>query len=137
MIGMTVVIHAVALDYIIRRTRKLENFLLQKSGRFWKALILSIVIMAVFCAHIVEIWLWALLYMFLGAISGLEAALYFSTSVFTTVGFGDLVLDTDWRLLSSIESANGFMLFGWSTAFIFEIMSQLYKREASKIEIQK
>ena len=45
-------------------------------------------------------------------------------SIFT--GFGDVVLDEKWRLISSFQSANGFILFGWSTAFIFEIMSSRY-----------
>lgn len=42
------------------------------------------------------------------------------------MGFGDLVLSEDWRLLSSFESVNGMILFGWSTAFIFEIVRQIY-----------
>jgi voltage-gated potassium channel Kch len=55
--------------------------------------------------------------------------LYFSTTTFTTVGYGDVFLDKEWRLLSAFQSANGFIMFGWSTAFIFEIMSKLYKEE--------
>ncbi|MGH1457204.1 MAG: hypothetical protein ACRBDI_10515 [Alphaproteobacteria bacterium] len=38
-------------------------------------------------------------------------------------------MDKEWRLVSSFQSANGFILFGWSTAFIFEVMSKLYEDE--------
>ena len=86
-------------------------------------------VLMVFLAHIIEIWVWALFYLGVEAMPTLEAALYFATSSFTTVGFGDVVLDEKWRLISSFQSANGFILFGWSTAFIFEIMSKLYKDE--------
>ena len=100
--------------------------------RMWKAAVLTIAVLGVFCAHIVQIWVWAAFYMIVGAIPGTEEALYFSASTFTTVGFGDIVLDEKWRLVSSFQSANGFILFGWSTAFIFEVMSRLYKDESLK-----
>ena len=90
---------------------------------------LTITVLGVFIAHIVQIWMWAIFYLAVNALPNLEEALYFSTSTFTTVGFGDIVLDQAWRLLSSFQSANGFILFGWSTAFIFEIMSKLYDEE--------
>ena len=127
LIGLTVVIHALVLD-------RLMHYLEQRGSQFfhtfrlmWRAAILTIAVLGVFCAHIIQIWVWALLYMAVGAITGLEEALYFSTSTFTTVGFGDIVLDDQWRLVSAFQSANGFILFGWSTAFIFEVMSRLYK----------
>lgn len=45
--------------------------------------------------------------------------MYFSLVAFTTLGFGDVVLDPSWQLLSAIEAANGIMIFGWTTALIF------------------
>jgi len=93
----------------------------------------TIAVLIVICAHIVQIWLWALLFLAIGELSTLEEALYFSVSAFTTLGMGDIVFSEQWRILSSIEAANGFILFGWSTAFIFEIMSQLYRKEADKM----
>ena len=60
-----------------------------------------------------------------GAIPDLETALYFSTASFTTIGYGDVVLGPDWRLIGAIEGANGLLLFGWSTAFLTTTTSQL------------
>jgi hypothetical protein len=97
-------------------------------------MILAIVVLAVSLTLIVAIWVWALFYMLSGAIQTLEEALYFSTSTFTTVGYGDLVLSEKWRLLSSIEAMDGFLLFGWSAAFIFEVGSKLYRKEGRAIE---
>jgi hypothetical protein len=75
--------------------------------------------------HAVEIWLYAGLYRIAGAIPDLETALYFSTASFTTIGYGDVVLGPDWRLIGAIEGANGLLLFGWSTAFLTTTASQL------------
>jgi len=58
----------------------------------------------------------------------LEPALYFSLVAFTTVGFGDLVLEPSWRVLSAIEAANGVMMFGWTTALVFWFLQHLVKR---------
>jgi hypothetical protein len=131
MVCLTVVIHAVALDRLLFTVNALRNQSHLYFKKFWKTPLLVLAVLGVFCAHISEIWLWAFFYLSVDALHTLEEALYFSTITFTTVGFGDIVLDKTWRLLSSFQAANGFILFGWSTAFIFEIMSSLYKEENS------
>lgn len=131
MIGITVAIHAFALDLIIHRASSLAPRVKQRFYG-WKPLITSLVVILVFSAHIVEIWLWAILYLLLEPVTllNLPDALYFSTVTFTTVGFGDIVLAPSIRMLSAIEAANGFLLFGWTTAFIFELISKIYAYEA-------
>lgn len=126
-VALTVVIHAVALDRLMELLESIGPATYKKYKKHWKVLLLIITVLGVFMAHIVQIWLWAFFYLGTEALPDLEAALYFSASSFTTVGFGDLVLDKQWRLMSAFEAANGFILFGWSTAFIFEVMSKLYK----------
>ena len=69
-----------------------------------------------------QIWIWAIAFLLAGAIAGLEPALYFTTVAFTTLGFGDITLDPSWRLLSGITAANGFLSFGWSTAYMVELV---------------
>jgi len=60
-----------------------------------------------------------------GAIEQLESALYFSMVTFTTLGYGDVTLSTDWRLLASFEAANGIMMFGWSTTLVAAFIQRL------------
>jgi voltage-gated potassium channel len=88
----------------------------------------ALVVLAVFLLHAFEIWIWAVLYMLLGEFEELARALYFSTTVFTTLGFGDVVLTPRWQLLSSMEAANGIILFGLSTALLFAIFTRLLQR---------
>jgi hypothetical protein len=80
---------------------------------------------AMFIAAVLEIGLWAALYLGVGAISGPERAAYFSTVTFTTLGYGDITLDESWRLLASFEAANGVLLFGWSTALIYAFVRRI------------
>ena len=54
----------------------------------------------------------------------LEQALYFSITSFTTLGFGDVVLEPGWRLLAGMTATHGLLLFGLSTAFLVEVFNQ-------------
>ena len=134
MIALTVAIQAISLDLIIRRSGRVEK-LLRSRVASWKPILASLLVVMVFCVHIVQIWIWALLYLYLDSVHlhTVADALYFSTVTFSTVGFGDIVLSPDIRMLSAIEAANGFLIFGWTTAFIFELISKLYKVETKKI----
>lgn len=131
-IAVTVLFQAISFDLIIRKARWMERFL-KNAHTFRKAFLLTIIVLTVCCVLIVEIWVWALFYLAVDALPDLETALYFSTSAFTTVGYGDVVLGQDWRMLSSIEATSGFLLFGWSAAFIFEIVSKVYLREGEEL----
>ncbi len=75
-------------------------------------------VLGLFFVHTVEIWAWAFVYLSLGVVPSLEASLYFSTTTFSTVGYGDMVLPHSWRLLGALEGVNGFLLIGWSTAYL-------------------
>ena len=47
---------------------------------------------------------------------------------FTTVGYGDIVLDREWRQLATFEAVNGWIIFGWATALIVAVIQRLYFR---------
>lgn len=78
-----------------------------------------------FTLHALEIWLYAGFYVAVGEIRSLEDALYFSTSTYATIGYGDVLLSPRWRILGAIEGANGVILLGWSTAFFVSIVQRL------------
>jgi hypothetical protein len=65
-----------------------------------------------------EVSLWAAVYRLVGAFQGFEPALYFSMVTFTTLGYGDVLLDERWRLMASFEATNGIIIFGLSTAVV-------------------
>jgi hypothetical protein len=82
-------------------------------------------VVAMLALHGLEIWLFAFAYLALGAISTLEAALYFSTISYSTVGYSDLHIVAQWRLLGAFESVLGMFLLGWSTAFFFRMIGRI------------
>ena len=90
-----------------------------------QAALLVVVVFGIAGLHTIEIWLYAMVYLGLGALGSLEEAVYFSTVTFVTLGYGDIVLDKAWRLLSAIEAANGMILAAWSTAFLIAVTARL------------
>ncbi|MGB7244118.1 MAG: ion channel [Sulfitobacter sp.] len=70
-----------------------------------------------------SVWGWAALYIVLGLFDNLEPALYFAIASFTTVGYGDVVLEPGWRLLAGMTATHGLLTFGLFTAFLVEVFN--------------
>lgn len=70
-------------------------------------------------------WVWAMAYDALRVFPTLEESVYFSLVAYTTLGLGDLVPATEWRLLAGMEAANGFLNFGLLTALLIEALRQI------------
>ncbi|MEF3048342.1 ion channel [Pseudotabrizicola sp. L79] len=68
------------------------------------------------------VWLWAFVFLAVGALPTLEEAVYFSLVSYTTLGFGDVLLPREWRILSGMAGANGFLNFGLLTALMVEAL---------------
>ena len=77
--------------------------------------------------HLVQVVLWALVFWEARQLPTLETAVYFSITTYTTVGYGDVVLGPDWRVLAGIEGLTGIILVGWSTAFVFAVVHRMYE----------
>lgn len=88
-------------------------------------LIVSVFVLWMFVAHLIEIGAWAGLYRGLDLFDSMETAYYFSSVTYTTLGYGDIVPEVHWRLLATLEAANGFILFGWATALVFAVLREL------------
>lgn len=125
MVVATVIIHFLGLMVLIRmldhQGRRVDHW--HKIAR--QSVLLVVAVLGIVLLHSIEIWAYAALYLALGVFNGLEPALYFSTVSFTSLGYGDIVLGPDWRILGAIEAANGLILFGWTTAFLLSMMGKL------------
>src|SRR5215831_12462093 len=72
--------------------------------------------------HGVEAALWAAAYWWLGAINSPGEAILYSVDSISTRGASGLMLEHHWRMMGALEAADGMLLFGISTAFIFTVM---------------
>jgi hypothetical protein len=77
------------------------------------------------CAHLIEMGMWALLLMELGEFHGFASPFYHSATNYTTLGYGDIIVSPRWRLLGPMESTNGMLMCGLSTAILFTLIIRL------------
>ena len=133
----TVLVHffgILSLLYILRRHGR--NFPIQESV-LHQGLAILFVLLSLFIIHGLEIWFYALVYFALGALKDFDTALYFSTSTFSSLGYGDVVLLPKWRMLGAIEAPNGLILIAWSTAFLISLMNRMRIMEHDWLERPK
>lgn len=117
MISATVFIHTAGLIMVTHGMGWLvSRFRLH--GRRSRVLAMNTVVIGIFAVLTIEVWLWAACYSLLGVVKDFPTALYFSTITFSTVGYGDVVPEHSWRLLAALEGVDGFLLIGWSTAYL-------------------
>ena len=128
---VTTIIHSLCTVGSIRvlnpaalRQRRLDSVVRQ-------ALPIAQLVLLLFLASVLEASVWATAYVGVGAIEDWESALYFSIVTYTTLGYGDVTLDASWRLMASLQAANGTIMFGWTTALIVYFVQRLRVRTKS------
>jgi hypothetical protein len=131
LIALTIVIHGFGtmtwLRYLLARNTLAD-------GRIHPAKVLKVLIstaIVLITLHIIEIFVWALAYIVVlpdGELQSLESAFYFSAVTFTTLGYGDITLSSDWRLLSGLQAIDGILLIGWTTAFLFAVLQRAWSQ---------
>jgi hypothetical protein len=73
-------------------------------------------------AHTIEIVVWSLCYALVGAAPDSSELFYFAFVNYTTLGYGDVTPVREWRLVGPMAAMNGILMFGWSTAVLFEVL---------------
>jgi voltage-gated potassium channel Kch len=81
--------------------------------------------------HLVESAVWAAAFAAANVLPDFETSLYYSLKSYTTVGYGDVLPPTSWRLLGPIEAAVGVLMLGWSTSIIVAAVQRIYNSRSA------
>ena len=120
LLGLTVTIHAAGLSAMVPRLlsalpdRRFWPMTWQFLWVAWRLILL----------HLAEIAVWALFYWWQKCLPDAESSFYFSGVTYVTLGYGDLVLPKEWRLLGPVEGLTGILMCGLSTGFFFAVVSK-------------
>jgi hypothetical protein len=85
-------------------------------------------------AHLAEVLVWSLIYAIVSAAPAGADLIYFAFVNYTTLGYGDVTPVERWHLLGPMTAMNGVLLFGWSTAVIFEVLRMTLMAGGNKAE---
>lgn len=127
-VSATVLLHAVGTDWWVGRLRKRSRTASQVVKRSAVLAILVQTALVLILLHVVEIFIWALTFRLMprSGLADFGEAVYFSFVTFTTLGYGDITLQGPERMLTGIESLNGVLLIGWSTALSFAVIQRVW-----------
>ncbi|WP_373505430.1 ion channel [Aestuariivirga sp.] len=121
-IAVTVAVQAEMFNLLGHRFERIVLVLRHVLRRFANTGAITVGVLYIMLIQTINVWIWASVFIIVGAFDSLEPALYFSLVSFTTVGFGDITLGHEWRLLSALTAANGFLSFSWSAAYMVELV---------------
>ena len=116
-----IAIHALVMTSVIKVAYALAS---KKTRRNWLILpsVMIGTVSVLMAAHICEVAVWALAYLIVDAVPKGTGLLYFAFVNYTTLGYGDVLPLPDWQLLGPLTAMNGVLMFGWSTAVLFEVL---------------
>ena len=128
-----IVIHALVMATVVQLSSRIGGAMntAQQSLRLTTVMIATVSIATVpvlMAAHFSEVMVWSLAYAIVGAAPAGADPVYFAFVNYTTLGYGDVTPVERWRLLGPITAMNGVLLFGWSTAVIFEVLRRTARR---------
>lgn len=130
--ALTVSMHAVATAWWIGYLKRIERRVSGEHHPILPFRLLCSTALFLLLLHIAEIVPWAATYRLLPGIESLrtfEESAYFATVTFTSLGYGDIVIQGPWRFLSAIQSMNGLLVFGWSTALLFAVVQRIWGKD--------
>ena len=132
LVSLCVVIHTAGLMGSFRWVARQPAL---KEFRFWPSTWLLIRVTAELIGiHLVEIAVWAIFYWRQGCFEDAETSFYFAGVTYTTLGYGDLVLPEEWRMLGPIEGLTGILMCGLSTGFFVTVVSKMFMNQMNDIQ---
>lgn len=132
LIGVTIAMHVTGVVLLANLSVRIKTIPQLDIGSLSSVPIsMALIVGVAFCLavlHGLEAIVWALGYLHLGAVSSMANATLYSLDSMTSRGGSGLVLDNRWRMMGATEAADGMLLFGISTAFIFAVMARIWKK---------
>lgn len=122
-----IMIHALVMTAVVRVARAADA---RRTSRPWLHLIAVMIatVSVLMAAHACEVIVWSLCYALVDAVPAGADRVYFAFVNYTTLGYGDVVPVQRWQLLGPMTAMNGVLMFGWSTAVIFEVLRKTMSR---------
>jgi hypothetical protein len=132
LIALTIAIHVTGVTFLVSALHGFRVRLATWSLRLHHVIAIVIgaftamgLLLAVL--HGIEAAIWAAVYLWLGALDSVGAAILYSVDAMATRGASGLVLQSRWQMMGALEAVDGMLLFGISTAFIFTVMQLYYE----------
>ena len=127
---INIAIHSLIMALVVR-VAQLASAKNRAHPALFLAAVMIPIVSVLMATHAAEVLVWTSAYAILGVAPAGADRVYFAFVNYTTLGYGDIVPVENWRLLGPITAMNGVLLFGWSTAVVFEVLRRTMERGAT------
>ncbi len=124
---VNIAIHALIMTMVVQAAQRAARQQTSHPSLFLMAVMIPTVAILM-VTHMLEVLVWSLAYWIVGVAPAGADRVYFAFVNYATLGYGDIVPVERWRLLGPITAMNGVLLFGWSTAVMFEVLRKSWQR---------
>lgn len=131
---LCLVLQAALVSACLRYYTGFRSSQAHRNSQLADTMVLSVVMLLTLMGNCVQIAIWALLFWTLGEFQDFSAAFYHSSVNFVTLGYGDIVMSKQWRLLGPLEAANGILMFGVSTSVMTAAVIDVIKHNRAAKE---
>jgi hypothetical protein len=127
---INIAIHSLIMATVVGVAQRASATKLLHPSLFLAAVMIPIVSILM-ATHTIEVMVWASAYALVDAAPEDVQLVYFAFVNYATLGYGDIVPVDRWKLLGPITAMNGALMFGWSTAVMFEVLRKTMERAAA------
>ncbi|KMQ51705.1 transporter [Chitinispirillum alkaliphilum] len=141
LIGFTLLFVCIAVQAIVTTSlilllNRLYNSSKHNRGSVYKALVFEGAAIMLIFSFLLQVSIWAVAYVWIGEFQNFSTAFYFSGVTYATLGYGDIVLSQQWRILGVFQSLNGLIMGGFAASVFFSISSRIFRRERKMGKIE-
>lgn len=107
---------------------KRHEYLVDNPSMWASLVVISSVMLLLLAGNLAQISIWALLFQWLGEFERFGDAFYHSAVNFSTLGYGDIVMSEQRKLLGPLEAVNGILMVGISTAMLMAALQDAIEK---------
>ena len=129
---INIAIHSMIMATVVGLAQRASVTKLLHPSLFLAAVMIPVVAVLM-ATHTAEVMVWASAYALVNAAPENVQLVYFAFVNYATLGYGDIVPVDRWKLLGPITAMNGALMFGWSTAVMFEVLRKTMERAGTTL----
>ncbi len=126
LLTVSAIIHVTTVALSVPVFAKVASYVPEEERPLLRIVVLlSLAVLTLVFAHTLQVWTWAMSFLFVTELPDLSTSFYFATVTYTTLGYGDIVLEPGARIVATFCAVTGLLTFGISTAFLIGVLSRV------------
>ena len=130
---LCLVVQVAVVFWCVRYCARRSSRSAHRAGILEAIVPLVVTMLAMMVANLLQVALWGGLFVLLGEFEEPYAAIYHSAVNFTSLGYGDVVMQQEWKLLGPLEAANGVLMMSMTAAALTAILQNTVRSQVDAV----